>query len=116
MTGKAVTRSCDELSDTVLVAGDMKAIASGNPKIAEKMKLDNEIARLKMMQRTFINEKEEMCIRDRCYCICSRYYRVHCNSESPICPNRTFDFSYTFRKNGRCKLFEVHVEPSNPYW
>ncbi|BBD26476.1 SNF2-related protein [Enterococcus faecalis] len=58
MTGKAVTRSCDELSDTVLEAGDMKAIASGNPKIAEKMKLDNEIARLKMMQRTFINEKE----------------------------------------------------------
>uniref|UniRef100_UPI0039841676 SNF2-related protein n=1 Tax=Enterococcus faecalis TaxID=1351 RepID=UPI0039841676 len=58
MTGKAITRSCDELSDTVLEAGDMKAIASGNPQIAEKMRLDNEITRLKMMQRSFINEKE----------------------------------------------------------
>ncbi|MFG5501652.1 hypothetical protein ACFJYO_14765, partial [Enterococcus faecalis] len=38
MTGKALDRSCEELSDTVLEAGDMKAIASGNPKIAEKMK------------------------------------------------------------------------------
>lgn len=60
MTGKAITRSCDELSDTVLEAGDMKAIASGNPKIAEKMKLDNEITRLKMMQQSFINEKESL--------------------------------------------------------
>ncbi|WP_443112720.1 SNF2-related protein [Enterococcus faecalis] len=60
MTGKAITRSCDELSDTVLEAGDMKAIASGNPKIAEKMKLDNEITRLKMMQRSFVTEKESL--------------------------------------------------------
>lgn len=60
MTGKALDRSCDELSDTVLEAGDMKAIASGNPKIAEKMKLDNEISRLKMMKRSFVNEKETL--------------------------------------------------------
>ncbi|MBJ1785471.1 helicase-related protein [Enterococcus faecalis] len=60
MTGKALDRSCEELSDTVLEAGDMKAIASGNPKIAEKMKLDNEIARLKLMKRSFINDKESL--------------------------------------------------------
>lgn len=43
MSGKAISRSVDELSETVLDASEVKALATGNPLIAEKMKLDNEI-------------------------------------------------------------------------
>lgn len=58
MTGKAISRSVDELSETVLDASEVKAIATGNPLIAEKMKLDNEITRLRMLQSAHLNEQE----------------------------------------------------------
>lgn len=58
MSGKAISRSVDELSETVLDASEVKALATGNPLIAEKMKLDNEISRLRMLQSTFLNEQE----------------------------------------------------------
>ncbi|WP_417296852.1 helicase-related protein [Enterococcus faecium] len=58
MSGKAISRSVDELSETVLDASEVKALATGNPLIAEKMKLDNEITRLRMLQSAFVNEQE----------------------------------------------------------
>lgn len=60
MSGKAISRSVDELSETVLDASEVKALATGNPLIAEKMKLDNEISRLRMLQSTFLNEQESL--------------------------------------------------------
>ncbi|EOW1885533.1 helicase-related protein [Enterococcus hirae] len=60
MSGKAISRSVDELSETVLDASEVKALATGNPLIAEKMKLDNEITRLRMLQSAFVNEQESL--------------------------------------------------------
>ena len=60
MSGKAISRSVDELSETVLDASEVKALATGNPLIAEKMKLDNEISRLRMLQSAFFNEQESL--------------------------------------------------------
>ncbi|MGC3806489.1 helicase-related protein [Enterococcus faecium] len=60
MSGKAISRSVDELSETVLDASEVKALATGNPLIAEKMKLDNEISRLRMLQSSFVNEQESL--------------------------------------------------------
>ncbi|WP_436628696.1 helicase-related protein [Enterococcus hirae] len=60
MSGKAISRSVDELSETVLDASEVKALATGNPLIAEKMKLDNEISRLRMLQSAFLNEQESL--------------------------------------------------------
>ncbi|EOZ5830426.1 helicase-related protein, partial [Enterococcus hirae] len=60
MSGKAISRSVDELSETVLDASEVKVLATGNPLIAEKMKLDNEISRLRMLQSAFLNEQESL--------------------------------------------------------
>ncbi|MGS6445929.1 hypothetical protein [Enterococcus hirae] len=60
MSGKAISRSVDELFETVLDASEVKALATGNPLIAEKMKLDNEISRLRMLQSAFLNEQESL--------------------------------------------------------
>lgn len=60
MSGKAISRSVDELSETVLDASEVKALATGNPLIAEKMTLDNEISRLRMLQSAFLNEQESL--------------------------------------------------------
>ncbi|PWS23548.1 helicase [Enterococcus faecium] len=60
MSEKAISRSVDELSETVLDASEVKALATGNPLIAEKMKLDNEISRLRMLQSAFVNEQESL--------------------------------------------------------
>lgn len=50
MTNKAVSRECDDVDESVLTFGEIKAIASGNPLIMEKMNLDVEIAKLKVLK------------------------------------------------------------------
>lgn len=58
MTGKAITRTVDEMSETVLDASEIKAVATGNPLLADKMRLDNEITKLRMLQSSYLNERE----------------------------------------------------------
>ena len=43
MTGKAVSRRCDDCDETVLTAAEVKAIATNDPLIGEKMKTNHEI-------------------------------------------------------------------------
>lgn len=50
MTNKTVSRECDDVDESVLTFGEIKAIASGNPLIMEKMNLDVEIAKLKVLK------------------------------------------------------------------
>ena len=50
MTNKAVSRECDDVDESVLTFGEIKAIASGNPLIMEKMNLDVAIAKLKVLK------------------------------------------------------------------
>lgn len=57
MTGKSISRSCDDLDETVLNAADVKAIATGNPLLAEKMVLDNEITRLQLIKSRWADDK-----------------------------------------------------------
>src|SRR5659263_172481 len=42
MTGKSISRSCEDMDETVLSAAEVKAIATSNPLLAEKMEVDNE--------------------------------------------------------------------------
>jgi hypothetical protein len=39
MTGEVTTRMADDVGDTVLTAAEVKAIASGNPRIFERFKI-----------------------------------------------------------------------------
>ena len=56
ITSKSVSRSCEDVDETVLNAAEIKAIATSNPLLAEKMTVDNEVARLKLLKGNWINE------------------------------------------------------------
>jgi N12 class adenine-specific DNA methylase len=57
MTGKSISRSCEDMDETVLSAAEVKAIATSNPLLAEKMEVDNEVARLKLLKANWNNER-----------------------------------------------------------
>nr|WP_254924537.1 SNF2-related protein [Paenibacillus odorifer] len=57
MTGKSISRSCQDADETVLSAAEVKAVAVGNPMLAEKMEVDNEVIRLKLLKNNWQNEQ-----------------------------------------------------------
>lgn len=56
MTSKTPVRSADDVDSTALSYAEVKALASGNPLIKEKMELDNDIAKLKMARASHQNQ------------------------------------------------------------
>lgn len=57
MTGKSLTRSAEDIDETALSYAEVKALASGNPLIKEKMELDIEINKLKILKAQYQNNK-----------------------------------------------------------
>jgi hypothetical protein len=57
MTGKSISRSCEDVDETVLTAAEVKAIATSNPLLAEKMEVDNEVVRLKLLKASWNDER-----------------------------------------------------------
>jgi N12 class adenine-specific DNA methylase len=57
MTSKSISRTCEDIDETVLSYAEVKALATGNPLIKEKMDIDTEVARLRMLKAGFLNEK-----------------------------------------------------------
>ncbi len=60
MTGKSPVRSCEDIDESVLSYAEVKALATGNPHIKEKMVLDVEVAKLKMMKAGYSSQKYRM--------------------------------------------------------
>jgi hypothetical protein len=50
MSSKSPVRSCDDVDETALSYAEIKALCAGNPLIAEKMSLDNDVAKLRMLR------------------------------------------------------------------
>ncbi|GHV36782.1 hypothetical protein FACS18949_16560 [Clostridia bacterium] len=50
MSSKSPMRSCDDVDETALSYAEIKALCAGNPLIAEKMSLDNDVAKLRMLK------------------------------------------------------------------
>jgi hypothetical protein len=50
MSSKSPVRSCDDVDETALSYAEIKALCAGNPLIAEKMALDNDVAKLRMLK------------------------------------------------------------------
>ena len=50
MTSKSPVRACDDLDETALSFAEVKALCAGDPRIKEKMDLDVDVARLKLMK------------------------------------------------------------------
>ena len=50
MTSKSPVRACDDVDDTALTYAEIKALATGNPYIKEKMDLDIQVSKLKLLK------------------------------------------------------------------
>jgi len=56
MTAKSPVRSCEDCDETALSYAEIKALCAGNPLIAEKMQLDNDVAKLRMLKSEYKNQ------------------------------------------------------------
>ena len=53
MTSKAISRTCEDIDEATLSYAEIKAVATGNPLIKEKMEIDNDVQRLKMLKASY---------------------------------------------------------------
>lgn len=60
MTSKSPARSCEDIDENVFSAAEAKALAVGNPLIKEKIELDNDVSRLRLLKGNFENERYRM--------------------------------------------------------
>lgn len=57
MTSKSPVRSADDIDETALSYAEIKMLATGNPYIKEKMDLDIQIQKLKLLKANYLSEK-----------------------------------------------------------
>lgn len=57
MTSKSPVRSAEDVDETALSYAEIKALASGNPKIIEKMQLDADVAKLRLQRADHNSQK-----------------------------------------------------------
>ena len=57
MTSKSPVRSSEDIDETALSYAEIKMLATGNPYIKEKMDLDIQVQKLKMLKSNFLSEK-----------------------------------------------------------
>lgn len=57
MTSKSPARSMEDIDEAALSYAEIKALATGNPYIKEKMELDIEVSRLQLMKQSFLSER-----------------------------------------------------------
>ena len=55
-SGNPSVRSCEDIDEATLSYAEIKALCTGNPYIKEKMQLETEVARLKLVKSNYISE------------------------------------------------------------
>ena len=60
MTSKSPARSCEDVDDATLKFAEVKALASGNPLIMEKVELDTQVTKLKLMKSNHISQHYQL--------------------------------------------------------
>ena len=60
MTSKTPMRSMEDIDEKALSYGEIKALATGNPKILEKTNLDNEVNKFKLLKQNFMSQKYDL--------------------------------------------------------
>lgn len=60
MTSKSPARSVEDIDETALSYAEIKALATGNPHIKEKMDLDIQVSKLQLLKQSFLSQKYEM--------------------------------------------------------
>ena len=57
MTSKSPVRSCEDIDETALSYAEIKALCAGDPRIKEKMDLDIDVSRLKLLRANHQNQQ-----------------------------------------------------------
>ena len=57
MTSRTPLRSCDDVDETALSFAEIKALCAGDPRIKERMELDVEVARLRIMKADYQSKR-----------------------------------------------------------
>jgi len=57
MTSKSPVRSAEDVDETALSYAEIKALASGNPMIKQKMDLDIEVSKLKLLKSSHLSQR-----------------------------------------------------------
>ncbi len=57
MSGNATARSCEDVDEAVLNYSEMQALASGDERIKEKIELDGDVARLRLLESEHYNSQ-----------------------------------------------------------
>ena len=60
MTSKSAVRSCEDVDESTLSYAEVKALCTGNPYIKEKMDLDIQVARLKLLKSNYDDNRWRM--------------------------------------------------------
>ncbi len=60
MNGKTSVRSAEDVDTSALSYAEVKAIASGNPKVAEKLQTDMEVQRLSVLKSAYVSTRYAM--------------------------------------------------------
>lgn len=60
MTSKSPVRSAEDIDDTALSYAEIKMLATGNPYIKEKMNLDIQVNKLKMLKSYYLSQKYDL--------------------------------------------------------
>ena len=57
MTSKSPVRSCEDIDETALSYAEIKALCTGNPHIKEKMDLDIDVQRLRLLKANHLSQR-----------------------------------------------------------
>ncbi len=60
MTSKSPVRSCEDIDEAALTYAEVKALATGNPYIKEKMDLDIQVSKLKLLKQNHTSQKYKL--------------------------------------------------------
>ncbi len=124
MTSRAVSRTCEDIDEATLSYAEIKAVATGNPKIREKMQLENDVQRLKVLKSSY--DRQHYSLEDNIMIhfpkkIAEAQGRLACMREDTAAAEASFmvepDFSitvgnkkYTERTEGGSAVMEAVCE------
>lgn len=60
MTSKSPVRSCEDVDESVLSFAEVKALCAGDPRIKERMDLDLDVSRLKILKANYNSNQYQM--------------------------------------------------------
>ena len=57
MTGKSISRTCEDIDEAAFSYAEVKAVATENSLIKEKMEIDNDVQRLKLLKSSYDSQR-----------------------------------------------------------